>query len=447
MLEVENIAKAAQDKAQKLGVHKFDIYGSSVDQTSVQVFQGQPKQVKASQKSNIIVRVWNEKGQIGVTTTTDVHPTGIELALQNALQASYYGVTEHVPDFSPLAKSPLPPIHRELGQPTPPFTLISTLISLETELLNAHPAIAAVPYNGLGEQKIERFYLNSDGALREETRTLASIYLYATTKEENHRKPRSGGSYKVATSLANLDIRGCFQEALDKTISHLNYQPVRSGKYTVVFSPEAFLSLLGAFSNLYNAQNILDKQSLSTPDSLGRQIASPLISIYDNPLHDGNVSGETFDGEGTPTRNLPIIEKGVLVNFLHSSVTAKRMNATPTGHANIGAKVTISPNYYHVIPGETPPSQYSLDTADNVILIDELQALHAGVNPLQGSFSLPFDGWLIKGGEKISCDSATVAGDFLQLLQSIIFVEDTPFITPAGVSPRVWVESLSITGQ
>lgn len=195
------------------------------------------------------------------------------------------------------------------------------------------------------------------------------------------------------------------------------------------------MSLLGAFSNLYNAQNILDKQSLSTPDSLGKQIASPLISIYDNPLHEGNVSGETFDGEGTPTRNLPIIEKGVLVNFLHSSVTAKRMNATPTGHANIGAKVTISPNYHHVMPGETPSSQYSLDTADNVILIDELQALHAGVNPLQGSFSLPFDGWLIKNGEKISCDSATVAGDFLQLLQSIIFVEDTPQITPAGVSP------------
>jgi PmbA protein len=36
-----------------------------------------------------------------------------------------------------------------------------------------------------------------------------------------------------------------------------------------------------------------------------------------------------------------------------------------------------------------------LETAENVVLIDSLQALHAGVNSLQGSFSLPFDGWLV----------------------------------------------------
>lgn len=68
---------------------------------------------------------------------------------------------------------------------------------------------------------------------------------------------------------------GCLKETAEKTISHLNYEKVKSGKYKVVFSADAFLSLLGAFSNLFNAQNILDKQSLSTPDSLGKQIASP----------------------------------------------------------------------------------------------------------------------------------------------------------------------------
>ena len=160
------------------------------------------------------------------------------------------------------------------------------------------------------------------------------------------------------------------------------------------------------------------------------------------------MSAETFDGEGTPTQNLPIIDKGVLVNFLHSSVTAKRMNAKPTGHASIGAKVSISPNYFHVFRGEQPTSEeYSLENAENVILIDDVQALHAGVNSLQGSFSLPFDGWLINQGEKTSVDAATVAGDFLTLLKSIVFVEAEPEVTPSGVCPRIWVKDLSITGQ
>ncbi|MFM7371196.1 MAG: metallopeptidase TldD-related protein, partial [Sphaerospermopsis kisseleviana] len=88
-----------------------------------------------------------------------------------------------------------------------------------------------------------------------------------------------------------------------------------------------------------------------------------------------------------------------------------------------------------------------LETAENVILIDDLQALHAGVKALQGSFSLPFDGWLVNKGEKISVESATVAGDFLELLKSIVYVEKEAELTPGGVCPRIWVSELSITGE
>lgn len=446
MPKVKQIAQIAQDCADKLGIKKFDIYGSSVDQTSVQVFHGEPKQVKASQKSSVIVRVWNENQTIGVTSTTDVDSLGIELALKTAYDASFFGVKEHIPDFSPEAKSPKNDLHPELSPQSPAATLIEKLISVEQDLLNAHEAIASVPYNGLAQQDVDRFYLNSEGALREETRSLASIYLYSKTEQEG-KKPRSAGAYKVANGLENLDIKGCFDETLTKTLSHLNYESIKSGKYVVVFSGEAFLSLLGAFSNLYNAQNILDKQSLSTPESLGQQIASPLLSVCDDALHPENVDAETFDGEGTPTQRIPLITEGVLSNFLHSSVTAKRMNTKPTGNASIGAKVSVSPNFYHVFRGQQPTQEYSLETAENVILIDDLQALHAGVNSLQGSFSLPFDGWLINKGEKTSIEAATVAGDFLELLKSIIFVEEEAQVIPGGVCPRIWVKDLSITGQ
>ena len=88
-----------------------------------------------------------------------------------------------------------------------------------------------------------------------------------------------------------------------------------------------------------------------------------------------------------------------------------------------------------------------LETAENVILIDKLQALHAGVNSLEGSFSLPFDGWIVNKGDRVSVDSVTVAGDYLELLKSIIYVEPEAEVTPRGVCPRIWVEGLSITGE
>jgi PmbA protein len=444
--QISNLANYTKDSASKLGIQKFDIYGSSVDETRVQVEQGKPKQVKASNRSSVTVRVWNENNTVGVTNTTDVDPKGVELALKTAYEASFFGVKEHVPDFSPEATVPITAESEKTAPQAPASELIDILLKTEKELIDAHPAIKGVPYNGLAQRDINRFYLNSDGAIRNEARSVASIYLYSKTEEEG-KKPRSAGSFRISRSLEELDIQGCLKEATEKTISHLNYQKIKSGKYRVVFSPEAFLSLLGAFSNLFNAQSILDKQSLSTPESLGKPIASPLLCVTDDALHKNNVASETFDGEGTPTRRVEIITNGVLTGFIHSAGTAKRLNQQPTGHANMGAKVSVSSHFYHVFPGVSPEQEYSLDKAENVIWIDDVEALHAGVKALQGSFSLPFNGWLVENGKLTSIESATVAGDFLELLQSIIFVEKEAELTPGGVCPRIWVDGLSITGE
>jgi PmbA protein len=252
---------------------------------------------------------------------------------------------------------------------------------------------------------------------------------------------------KISRDLAHLDIDGCLQLVKAKTLSHLDYRPIATGKYRVVFSPKAFLSLFGSFSNLYNAQNILDKQSLATPETLGTAIASELLCVSDDALHPENIGAERFDGEGTPTRKVDLIKDGVLTGLLHSAGTAKRFNTQPTGNANIGAKITVGAHFYHVYSNKPPEQTYSLDAAENVVYIDKLQALHAGVNSLQGSFSLPFDGWLVNKNERQSIDAATVAGDFREVLKSIIYLEPEAEVTPGGVCPAVWVEGLAITGE
>ncbi len=445
-LNIQQVSDSAHQIATKLGISKFDLSGSTTDSVSVQVDKGEPKQVKASNRSGITVRVWNTDNTVGITSTTDVDDNGLELALKTAYEASFFGIKEHAPDFSPEATAPIAEVKIEAGEPATVPQLIESLVDAEKKLLATHEAIESVPYNGLSQQSVDQFYLNSDGAVRSDSRSYTSLYLYTKTEQEG-KKPRSAGAFELSHSFDKLNVQKCIDEAAEKTISHLDYQKVSSGKYTIVFSPDAFLSLLGAFSNLFNAQSILDNQSLSTPESLGEQIASPLLSVADDALHPQNIGIETFDGEGTPTRRINLIDKGVLASFIHSAGTAKRMNTQPTGHANMGSKITVSPHFYHVSGGEKADENYNLDTAENVILIDDLQALHAGVQSLQGSFSLPFDGWVVNKGVKTSVESATVAGDFRELLNSIVHIEPKEEFTNGGVCPHIWVEGLSVTGE
>jgi len=301
----------------------------------------------------------------------------------------------------------------------------------------------------LAESLSQSLYLNSDGALRQMERTQASLYLYARA-EETGRKPRSGGAVRLGLGSSELDVQGCISEAVDRTVSHLDYRPIETGSYRVCFTPEAFLSLLGAFSSMFNARSVLDGVSLSQRDSIGSDVAVPFFNLHDDGLHPGHISAAAFDGEGTPTRRLSLIEGGTLRNFLHSEATARAFGVQPTGHAGLGAKVSVGPDWFVVGSNPQVSSGNSLNhrtESGPFVLIEDLSALHAGVKATQGSFSLPFDGWLVNNGERVSVEAATVAGDIRSVLNGIAHLEADSEITHRGVSPHVWVDGLSITGE
>ena len=446
-------ASALRDSLQKLatreGISSWDLGAACSDDCSVQVDRGEAKQLKASQRSSITVRVWNNDGLVGITSTTDLSDAGLEQALVGAHEASRFGNPDDIPHFSPLAKAPLPELNRPLQERRGILPLLETLREAEADLLSRHPSIQTVPYNGLAESLSQSLYLNSDGALREMERTQASLYLYARA-EEAGRKPRSGGALRVGLGSAGLDIAGCIDEAVDRTVSHLAYQPIETGTYNVCFTPEAFLSLIGAFSSIFNARSVLDGVSLSKRESIGETLAVPFLSLHDDGLHPGHISAAPFDGEGTPTKNLCLINRGILKSFLHSEATARAFDVQPTGHAGLGAKVSVGPDWFVLGTSEGCSSGNTLDQSnekDTFVLIEDLSALHAGVKATQGSFSLPFDGWLVKGGERISVEAATVAGDIRTVLNSILHLESNSEVTHRGISPHVWVEGLSITGE
>jgi PmbA protein len=444
---IETFAKAQ-------GIGRWDLGAASSSDSSVQVDRGEAKQMKAAQRSSITVRVWNGDGLVGITSTSDLSDSGLQKALAGAQDASAFGNPDDSPAFSPLATAPLQVLEQPLHEPRGILELLTSLKDAERQLLDRHPALTTVPYNGLAERSSERIYLNSDGACRQQQLTTASVYLYARA-EQAGRKPRSAGAVRLAYGASDLDLAGCITEAADRTIAHLDYAPIATGHYTCVFSPEAFLDLIGAFSSLFNARAVLDGVSLSSRSSLGQSLAVPFLSIADNGLNPGNIGASSFDGEGTPTRRLSLVEGGVLQNFLHSEATARAFGVAPTGHAGLGAKVSVGPDWFEI--GATPGAAGAALGLDRhapsgqggagLVLIDSLSALHAGVKASQGSFSLPFDGWLLQGGEARSIEAATVAGDIRSLLNAIVGFEGEAKVTPDGLCPHVWVEGLSITGE
>ena len=436
--------------SEESSINKWDMGASSSRDISVQVQQGNAKQLKGSQRNSMTLRVWNKNNQVGITSTSDLTSEGIKKAMKGAIEASLFGNEKESPEFSSLAKSELEDINPKISNSHTIDQLLSILKKAEKELIDTHKSIDSVPYNGLNESYMERIYINSEGANRHMRLSQSSIYLYAKAEEEN-KKPRSAGGIRINSNLEELDIDSCISETSDKLISHLDYKSIETNKYLVCFTPEAFLQLISAFSSMFNARSIIDGLSLMKEDSLGNQISVPNLNISDEGLHPKNVGAFSFDGEGTPTQNIQLVTNGILTQLLHSEATARKFGVKPTGHAGLGAKVSVSPDWLVVSKSESEmdkdESLSIKNTIKEYILIDELSAIHSGVKASQGSFSLPFDGWIVNDGKKTSIEAATVAGDILKVLSSIVKIEDEQIVTHQGISPHVWVENMSITGE
>ena len=436
--------------SEESSINKWDMGASSSRDISVQVQQGNAKQLKGSQRNSMTLRVWNKNNQVGITSTSDLTSEGIKKAMKGAIEASLFGNEKESPEFSSLAKSELEEINPEISNSHTIDQLLSILKKAEKQLINTHKSIDSVPYNGLNESYMERIYINSEGANRHMKLSQSSIYLYAKAEEQN-KKPRSAGGIRINSNLEELDIDSCISETSDKLISHLDYKSIETNKYLVCFTPEAFLQLISAFSSMFNARSIIDGLSLMNEDSLGNQISVPNLNISDEGLHPKNVGAFSFDGEGTPTQNIQLVSNGILTNLLHSEATARKFGVRPTGHAGLGAKVSVSPDWLVVSKSKSKMDKDSSlsikDTIKEYILIDELSAIHSGVKASQGSFSLPFDGWIVNEGKKTSIEAATVAGDILKVLSSIVKIENEQIVTHQGISPHVWVENMSITGE
>ncbi len=94
-------------------------------------------------------------------------------------------------------------------------------------------------------------------------------------------------------------------------------------------------------------------------DHMDRQVASPLITLVD---YASEAHGETcpvpvyVDDEGTPAKDVTIIDKGVLRSFLHNRETALEFGVEPTGNAR-GYRFSDEPlirmRNTAIVPGES----------------------------------------------------------------------------------------------
>ncbi|MDP2992981.1 MAG: TldD/PmbA family protein, partial [Deltaproteobacteria bacterium] len=126
------------------------------------------------------------------------------------------------------------------------------------------------------------------------------------------------------------------EEKLDKLItdcaSILYAERLNPGYYDCVFSP-AFAGMFAheAFGHGMETDMFLKRRARGA-GYLNKQVASPLVNMFDSPALPGQAASFFFDHEGQPASETQIIENGILKSGLTDLNSALRLNLRRTAN-------------------------------------------------------------------------------------------------------------------
>lgn len=178
------------------------------------------------------------------------------------------------------------------------------------------------------------FILNGDNSLIQERMALATTdgivesdatRTVSSTLTAMFEKEKAKGSAWDA-GVFNQDFSGykVGREAALAALNSIGGIRVPTGNYTVVFGHQAVTEL---FTNLYLAHmnlGMIDFGASMYIGKYGQQVASPLLTVYDDATLPGGAGSKAITCEGYPTGKTMLIENGKLVGYItNSQVTNK----------------------------------------------------------------------------------------------------------------------------
>jgi len=220
-----------------------------------------------------------------------------------------------------------------------------------------------------------------------------------------------------------------------------NLVTIDSGDVPVILTPAASAILILTLWLGLDGKNVLLGAS-PLAKKRGEAIADERFSLIDDPLIDFAPHSSRFDGEGVARRRTPLIEAGVVRNFLYDLDTAGRAGVQSTGHGPDRAPSNL------LIPAGDTPFAGMLRSIDEGLLVHDVLGLGQG-NPINGEFSVNVQlGYKIEKGEVVGrVKDVMLAGNVYDALRDIIAIGSEPEWVVGelvGLFPHIQIGHLSV---
>lgn len=445
-MRFDEIKRILFDAAARAGLVEYDVYYRFGEEEGAEALNGEVSSCSSGASGGVAFRC-NVDGKLGAAATQCMEKEELEALVARAVANAAVTDSDEEPIFFAASDTDV----YETVRVTPPTlpgvaSLRHVSMALQEKLYASTPMMTDGTTSAAGASRVTVALANSKGLSL--VREAGAVYTYVEPIINDGKEPSFGSSF-AATLDTDTDI---VARATKEAMERLGATTVATGTYDVIFEARQVRSLLSAFCGIFSGKNALLGLSLLAGKE-GEQIASPTLTLIDDPFYEENTMQCAFDAEGVPTKRKVLIDRGVLQTLLYDLTNAKKAGVTSTGNAARGYAdpVAIAPYCLRIEKGEESPCALRARMGDG-LYITEMKGLHAGADAVTGDFSIESAGFLVKNGEITSpVHSFTVAGNFFELLKKIDGIADNVQMgipaTTVMAAPDILVRGLSVAGD
>jgi PmbA protein len=253
--------------------------------------------------------------------------------------------------------------------------------------------------------------------------------------------------YSVARGASGLESpEAVGRKAAERVLRKLGARKVSTCRVPVIFDAETARTLLGHIFEAVRGDAIYRSASFLT-GRRGEKVAGDNITILDDGLRPGGFGSRPFDGEGIPSSSTPVIEKGVLQNYLLNCYTARKLNLKTTGNAarGVAGPPGVGPKNFFLAAGSSAPEAIVRSVQEG-FYVTEL--IGFGVNTVTGDYSRGAAGmWIEKGELAYPVQEVTIAGNLAEMLTHIEMVGSDLEFRSALAAPTLLISGLTVAGR
>jgi PmbA protein len=259
----------------------------------------------------------------------------------------------------------------------------------------------------------------------------------------------TGGGSTVGFRPDDLDLAEAADDAVLRATRLFGAKPVPSQRVTIILEPRMAATIAGLLGSTLTGERVLKGRS-PFGDRVGETIASPKLTLVDDPTDHRSYAADMFDSEGLACRRNQLVVDGVLQGFLYDSASGRRAGQPSTGSAVRGVSSTpsVGCQALAVAPGAGSFESLLADI-DTGVYLQSMTGLHSGVNLVSGDISVGIEGLMVRDGQLAEpVREVTIASTLQRMLLDIVAIGDDIEWLPGGTGcPTMVIADLSLGGS